>query len=285
MPARARRKPDELYEAMSDAIAYLRAHAADRPGVAEVAAAVGMSPSRFSRAFAAWVGTTPKRFLAHLTKERAKELLAASRDVLGTSRASGLSGPGRLHDLMVTHEALSPGEFKDGRIGIAYGVHVTPFGWCAIGLTGRGICHLAFLESGGAAGAARHMRERWPRATLARDDARTAPYAQRIFALGASRAPLHLVVRGTNFQVKVWEALLAIPPGAAADYAGVARAIGAPRAVRAVGSACGRNAIAFLIPCHRVLAGDGGLGGYRWGLERKEAMLAWEAARGSGPAR
>lgn len=273
-----KRSPEELYETMAQAIAYLRAHAKERPSAAEVAQAVGMSSSRFEHAFAAWVGTTPKRFLAHLTKERAKEILATSKDVTRAAHRAGLSGAGRLHDLLVTYEAVSPGEFKKGNIEITYGIHASPFGWCVIGLTSRGISNLSFIEKGSDRQARANIREKWPHATLVRDDATTEKYAARIFAVGVSKKPLHLLVQGTNFQVKVWEALLAIPPGKAATYGDIARYIGSPKAVRAVGTACGKNAIAYLIPCHRVLAGDGGMGGYRWGTERKELMLTREAA-------
>ncbi len=268
-----RRDATHAYETMAAAIAYLRAHAQEQPGAAEVATAVGMSRSRFEHAFRAWVGTTPKRFLAYLTKERARELLAGT-DLVRASHRAGLSGPGRLHDLLVTLEAVSPGELKRG-FAIRYGVHPSPFGWCAIGITARGICHLSFLERKSLAAAREEIAARWLQATLNRDDAATARVAKRVFAGGKATVQ----VRGTNFQVKVWEALLRIPPGRAVRYADVARAAGAPKAVRAVGSACGRNGVAYLIPCHRVLAGDGGLGGYRWGMARKEAMLVREISK------
>lgn len=268
------RDQNALYETMRDAIAYLRAHAKEQPSAAEVARAVGMSVSRFEHAFAEWAGTTPKRFLGYLTKERAKEQLRASRDVLAAAHAAGLSGPARLHGLMITHEAVTPGEFRSGDIAIAYGIHPSPFGWCLIGVTARGICQLTFMERESDEEARSYLLERWPRAAITRDQSVTAPLAEKIFGKGRGKVPL--LVRGTNFQIKVWEALLRIPEGRVADYATIARMIGAPKAVRAVGTACGSNAIAYLIPCHRVLGSDGGMGGYRWGTLRKEAMLARE---------
>lgn len=259
---------------MAAAIAYLRAHAHEQPDAAEVARAVGMSRSRFEHAFADWVGTTPKRFLAYLTKQRAKELLAGM-DVTRAAHRAGLSSPGRLHDLLVTLEAVSPGEFKRG-FAVRYGVHPSPFGWCAIGITDRGVCHLSFQERESLAAAKRGIAAQWPQATLVHDDVAMARTVARIFARDGK---VKVLAHGTNFQIKVWEALLRIPPGRACRYGDVARAIGKPQAVRAVGSACGANGIAYLIPCHRVLASDGALGGYRWGTGRKEAMLLHETSQ------
>lgn len=269
----------KLYQTMAHAIAYLRDHAKERPAAHEVAAAVDMSVSRFEHAFATWVGTTPKRFLSYISKEHARALLLQAKKNERVIHSTGLSSAGRLHDLMVTYEAMTPAEVKAGNIAIDYGLHPSPFGWCVIGITKRGICQLAFIETNSEAEARVCIHERWPHALLSRDQKKTAVYARQLFDAQAKRKPLHLLVKGTNFQVKVWEALLRIPPGEVSNYGAIAQEIGLPRAVRAVGTACGKNAIAWLIPCHRVLAGDGGMGGYRWGVERKEAILAWEHAQ------
>lgn len=269
----------DLYETMRDAIAYLRAHAHERPSVADAAHAAGMSTQQFSRAFARWVGLPPKRFIAHLSHERAKEMLRGTRDILTASVRAGVASPGRLHDLLVSHSGVSPGEFKRGDIEIRWGVHPSPFGQCVIGVSGRGICALAFLARGDTREAVRALREHWPRASLVHNARATRAYADAIFSPRRSRKPFPLMVRGTNFQVQVWKALLSIPEGSAAKYADIAQAIGRPRAVRAVGTACGRNPIGYLIPCHRVLTSDGAVGGYKWGPERKETILAWESAR------
>ncbi len=263
---------------MRAAIDYLRAHASERPEIDDVARGLGMSPSRFRHAFADWTGITPKHFLAFLTKAAAKKALKRS-DVLTASHRAGLSGPGRLHELLVTYEAVSPGEFKSGDIAITYGLHPCPFGWCLMGLTKRGICNLLFLDSEDDRRARKMLMESWPKATLIRDDQRIATKVDHIFSPKKSTRPIPLLLKGTNFQIKVWEALLKIPSGTIASYAAVARAVGSPGAVRAVGSACGKNPVCFLIPCHRVLASDGGIGGYNGGIERKEALLLWEAAR------
>ncbi len=264
---------------MQRAIEYLRDHAKEHPDAAAVARALGMSVSRFNHLFAEWTGITPKHFLSYLTKERAKRLLAQSPDVLSASYKAGLSGPGRLHELLVTYEALSPGEFKSGDIVIVWGLQKCPFGWCLIALTKRGICHVSFLDTDNERTAIAQLRETWPQATIERDDHRVKPYVAAIFSVKKNRRPLPLLLKGTNFQVKVWEALLRIPQGSIVRYADIAKAIGSPKAVRAVGTACGKNPIAYIIPCHRVLASNGGLGGYHWGVERKEALLAWEDAR------
>lgn len=278
---RTPRNQVELYETMRDAIAYLRRHADQFPSAADVAAAVGMSPSRFEHAFAQWVGIAPKRFLSYLTAQRAKQLLVTERDVLSAAHATGLSSPGRLHDLLVSYEAVSPGEYKRGDIPISYGIHPSPFGWCVIGLTPRGICQIAFVESSADKTARTLLKQAWPAARLMRDDEATRVYARQVFDQGTGRKPMPipLYVRGTNFQIKVWEALLRVPEGCITSYAQLARAVGRPKAVRAVGTACGQNRIAYLIPCHRVLTSEGALGGYRWNPQRKDVLLSWEAAR------
>jgi AraC family transcriptional regulator, regulatory protein of adaptative response / methylated-DNA-[protein]-cysteine methyltransferase len=270
----------ELYEVMRSAIDYMREHALSRPSSTQIAKVVGMSPSHFEHVFAEWAGIPPKRYLSYLVAQKAKFNLH-SGNVLKAAYSSGLSGPGRLHGLMVTHEAVSPGEFKSGEIEITYGVHLSPFGWCVIGLTKRGVCHLSFLDQNNLTMATRRIREDWSKAHLLHDQHATAPYINRIFYPDRKNAkrPLHLLIKGTNFQVKVWEALLAIPDGQVSSYAAIARAVGSPKAVRAAGTACGKNGIAYLIPCHRVLTSKGSLGGYRWGVERKAAILARESVR------
>lgn len=276
---RKRRNKAQLYEIMSQAIAYLREQAPSQPKVEEVAQVLGMSPAHFNQVFAQWVGITPRRFLHYLTKERAKVLLRQSKDVLEVSYRAGLSGPGRLHELLVTYEAVSPGEFKTGEITIHFGLQPSPFGYCLLGVTARGICHLSFLETDDEYKATQLLREAWPSATLVRDEAKVKPYLKQLFGVHQSQQPLPLLLKGTNFQIKVWEALLAIPTGQVASYADIAHLVGSPKAVRAVGKACGQNPVGFIIPCHRVLTSQGQLGGYHWGVARKEAILAWEAVR------
>lgn len=271
---------------MRDAIDHMRTHAKENPTIGDVAHEVGMSASRFEHAFAEWVGISPKRFLAQLAKERAKNNLVGAKDILTAAYSSGLSGPGRLHDLLVTYEAVSPGEFKKGTIDITYGIHRSPFGWCVIGVTKRGICQLSFIETESEREAENIIRTAWPHAQITRDQVHTKTYIQKIFggtnssknSARAAKRPLHLLIKGTNFQIKVWEALLAIPQGKTKSYADIARAIHEPKAVRAVGTACGKNLIPFIIPCHRVLASNGGLGGYSaGGIKRKAAILTAEA--------
>lgn len=267
-----RGKP-ELYETMREAIAYMRAHRDAAP--AEVARAVGMSGSRFSHAFKEWAGLSPKRYLSHLKAEEAKAHLKHG-SVLSASIRAGLSGPGRLHSLLVEHDAVSPGQARGGALELRFGIHPSPFGPMLIGTTSRGIAKLSFLARATSAEATRELRSAWPKASLVRDQQATAPIARQLFKRGAPRA---LVVRGTNFQVQVWKALLAIPAGRTSTYAAIAKAIGSPKAVRAVGTAIGKNPVGYLIPCHRVLTSQGSLGGYRWDPKRKEALLMWESAR------
>ncbi|MDH5535937.1 MAG: methylated-DNA--[protein]-cysteine S-methyltransferase [Betaproteobacteria bacterium] len=268
------------YQRVAQAIIYLQRHAASQPDLATVARALHLSQYRFQRLFTRWAGVSPKRFLQYLTVENAKARLAAG-NLLDVAAQVGLSGAGRLHDLFVTLEALSPGEFKSGGAGlrIAFGMHASPFGDCVVGTTRRGICALQFIDRSADAAAA--LRRDWPDAELVRDDAAIATLARRIFEPLAARhlQPLALVVRGTNFQLKVWRALIALPLGALTSYGGIAQAIGQSNAARAVGAAIGANPVAWLIPCHRVIRESGALAGYRWGTERKAAMLGWEAVR------
>ena len=271
------------YERIEKAIRFIEENVTRQPGLAEIADAVHLSPFHFERMFSRWAGTTPQRFLRYLTKEYARQLLAEAKDVAEVSYRVGLSGTGRLHDLFVTYEAMSPGEYKGrGRgLEIAYGFHPTPFGPCLLAVTSRGICGLTFLPADGPGQALPDLQAAWPEARLAENQSLTGAVAEQLFAPAASSTPkpIHLLLRGTNFQIKVWEALLKIPAGALSSYEALAAAAGSPKAVRAVGTACGSNQIAYLIPCHRVLQKAGAIGGYRWGTPRKRAMLAWEAAQ------
>lgn len=269
----------EHYRRIARAIEFLQQNAETQPGLAEAARHAGLSTHHFQRLFTAWAGVSPKRFLQFLTVEDARRRLAATRSTLDLAAEVGLSGGGRLHDLFVTLEAMSPGEARAGGAGldIRWGLHDSPFGRALIGLTARGVCALHFVDD--VAGAAERLREAWPRAALIRDQAATADTAQRIFApLARPRQPLALLVKGSNFQVQVWRALLALPAGALTTYGDLAAALGKPEAARAVGTAVGANAIAYLIPCHRVIRASGAISGYRWGAARKAAMLGREAA-------
>lgn len=270
------------YVRIEKAIRYLDENFHRQPSLAEVAQAVGLSEYHFQRLFRRWAGISPKRFLQFLTAEHAKQLLRDSRSTLDVAFSVGLSGPGRLHDLLVSTEAMTPGEVKQAGAGllVRYGIHPGPFGESLLALTDRGICALAFLPGGEKESAVEELRRRWPAAELREDATATLPVLQRVF--DGSRelpAPLGLHLRGTNFQIRVWEALLRIPSGAVATYEDVARMIGSPGAARAVGSAVAANPVAYLIPCHRVIRGTGAFGEYRWGSARKRAILGWEAAR------
>jgi len=242
-----------------------------------------MSEFHFQRVFSRWAGISPKRFLQYLTVEHAKRQLAESKPVLDATLESGLSSPGRLHDLFVSVEAVTPGEFKTRGEGIqiTYGFHPTPFGKCLIGVTPRGICWLSFHENGSDRNALRDLQSHWRGAELVEETNATAPIVNQIFSNLEKRekSSLSLLLMGTNFQLKVWQALLRIPRGDVTTYENIGQLIGAPKSSRAIGSAVGDNRVAFLIPCHRVIRKSGMLGGYHWGEPRKRAMLAWEAAR------
>lgn len=236
-----------------------------------------MSPAHFQRVFSQWVGVSPKRYQQYLTLAHARRLLAERHTMLGTALATGLSGTGRLHDLFLTWEAMSPGDYAKGGAGleIKWGWVDSPFGPALVMATDKGICGMGFADEMGAEAALEDLVSRWPQATYVEDPMAIRPLAEAAF--GGKTTSLHLI--GAPFQIKVWEALLTIPSGHVTTYADIAGAIGHPTAHRAVGTAVGRNPISFLIPCHRALRRDGGLGGYHWGLPRKRAMLAWEAAR------
>ncbi len=243
----------------------------------DLAGRMGMSPAHFQRVFSQWVGVSPKRYQQYLTLDHARRLLADRFTVLETSHAAGLSGGGRLHDLFLRWEAMSPGDYALGGAGltIRWGCFPSPFGETLVMATDRGICGMAFTEETGRDAALADLSSRWPGATYVEDAAFVAPLVADAFDRGAAR--LHLM--GGPFQIKVWEALLHVPTGHVTTYSEIANAIGNPAAVRAVGTAVGRNPVSWLIPCHRALRKSGGLGGYHWGLPVKRAMLAWEAAR------
>ena len=268
-------------------IRYLDEHHEVQPALGDLAAASGLSESHFHRLFHRWAGVTPKDFLQCLTAEHAKRRLRESASVLDAALDVGLSGPGRLHDLLVTIEAASPGEFKSGGRGmsIEWALVESPFGRCSLGWNARGICHLAFHEPDETFNEPPSLRENWPHAELRRNDREGNRQAKIIFSPGHERAgTLKTFVRATPFQLKVWRALLQIPTGCVTSYGRIADAIGDPKAARAVGTACGSNFVAYLIPCHRVIRETGVVRGYRWGTDRKSALLAWEASAVSNAA-
>jgi AraC family transcriptional regulator of adaptative response/methylated-DNA-[protein]-cysteine methyltransferase len=268
------------YARVAEAIAWLRTHQREQPNLAALARQLQLSEMHVQRLFTHWAGISPKRFLQSLTLDYARSQLAATRDLLSLSFAAGLSGPGRLHDLFVTLDAVTPGEAKSGGLDVTirYGVHPTPFGDALIAASTRGICKLHFLAPGDNPSALLHAD--WPRATLLADATATAPLVAAIFDATRPTKPLALWVKGSNFQIQVWRALLAIPSGRLATYQAIAQGIGRPRAARAVGSAIAANPLGYLIPCHRVICESGTPGGYRWGVSRKTAIQGWELLRG-----
>ncbi|MDQ3250542.1 MAG: methylated-DNA--[protein]-cysteine S-methyltransferase [Chloroflexota bacterium] len=275
------------YQRIAEAIRYLEANFRQQPDLDQLAAHLGLSPFHLQRLFTRWAGISPKRFVQFLSAAYAKQLLAASHSVLDATYETGLSSPSRLHDLLLATEAVTPGAFKNKGSGlqICYARHQTPFGECLLAATERGICMLVFLdELNNWENAMAELRTRWQGATLLENAQATQPLVDQIFPPGPSRdqRPLTLFLQGTNFQVKVWEALLKIPQGAVASYEDVAQMMGQPNAARAVGSAVGANNIAYLIPCHRVIRKSGIIQEYRWGSTRKKAILGWEAARMAG---
>jgi len=269
------------YAIVRRAIAHIRGNWRAQPEIDAVAHAAGVSATDLHHLFRRWCGLTPKAFLQALTLSHARDLLRASASVLDTAYEVGLSGPGRLHDLFVTHEAMSPGEWKAGGEGltVTYGFHPCPFGMALVMVTPRGLAGLALADAGKERAALRDMKARWPRAKYLEDFAATAPTARRIFdaALWRKDQPLRVVLIGTDFEVRVWERLLDIPMGKLTTYSDLAAKAGAPKAARAVGAAVGKNPICFVVPCHRVIGKSGELTGYHWGLTRKRAMLGWEA--------
>jgi AraC family transcriptional regulator of adaptative response/methylated-DNA-[protein]-cysteine methyltransferase len=274
---------DANWRRMGRAIHFLSARYLDQPSLEDAAAAVNLSPFHFQRLFTRYVGVSPKNFVAHLTLDHAKTDLAQGKSLLDTALDAGLSGPSRLHDLCLKIEAMTPGEYARGGAGVEidYGFHACPFGIALVMATAKGVCGLAFGDEGEEKTVLADMRARWPRAIYREAPERTARIARQIFDSESRPGDLPIHLLGTPFQVKVWEALLAIPDGKVSTYRAIAGRIGNNSASRAVGTAVGRNPISWLIPCHRVLGSDGALHGYHWGLERKRAMLAVEAARQS----
>ena len=285
----SRGRPIELAQAADDydivrqTLAYITDHWRRQPSVEDMAEHVGLSPSHLHHLFRRWCGLTPKAFLQAITLDAARALLRDEATVLDTAYEVGLSGPGRLHDLFVTHEAMSPGDFKTGGEGVvmSFGFHPSPFGKAIVVATDRGLAGLGFCDPGEEPAALADMAGRWPRARLVENTVVTAPLAARIFDPQAwcGDTPLRVVLIGTDFEVRVWETLLRIPMGKATTYSTIAGHIGKPSAARAVGAAVGKNPISFVVPCHRVLGRSGALTGYHWGVTRKQAMLGWEAAQ------
>ena len=271
------------YDVVRRAIAYISKHWRDQPEMEDVADAAGVTTTELHHLFRRWAGLTPKAFLQAITLDHARRLLRDSASVLDATYEVGLSGPGRLHDLFVTHEAMSPGEWKSGGEGltIGYGFHPSPFGSALVMATDRGLAGLAFADKGEEAVALADMRSRWPKATHIENTSMTLPIARRIFepALWRADRPLRVVLIGTDFEVRVWTTLLKVPMGRATTYSDIAAKLAAPKAARAVGAAVGKNPISFVVPCHRVIGKDGDLTGYHWGLTRKRAILGWEAGR------
>ena len=273
--------PAADYSVVRKAIEFISTRWRDQPSIEAIADHVGLSASHFQHVFKRWAGLTPKAFLQAITIERARERLRDSASVLDAAYDVGLSGPSRLHDLFVAHESLTPGDYRRDNLALAYGFHPSPFGEALVVTAPRGLAGLGFVDEGNRAAALDDMRRRWPRALLVEDKAATAPFAARAFdsRLWRPETPLRVVMIGTDFEVRVWETLLAVPMGAATCYSDIARRLGKPTAARAVGAAVGRNPISFVVPCHRVLGRSGALTGYHWGLARKQAIIGWEAGQ------
>jgi AraC family transcriptional regulator, regulatory protein of adaptative response / methylated-DNA-[protein]-cysteine methyltransferase len=271
------------YDVVRRAVAYISEHWRRQPEIEAIAHSAGVTPDELHHLFRRWAGLTPKAFLQAITLDHARRLLRDSASVLDATYEVGLSGPGRLHDLFVTHEAMSPGEWKAGGAGLTlnYGFHRSPFGIALLVATERGLAGLGFADPGEERKALDDMRGRWPQADFREDAAGTAAIAQRVFEpkLWQRDCPLRVVMIGTDFEVRVWETLLKIPMGQATTYSDIAARLHAPKAARAVGAAVGKNPISFVVPCHRVLGKSGDLTGYHWGLTRKRAMLGWEAGQ------
>lgn len=275
------------YQRIAEAISFLEKHATEQPTLDQVSEHIGLSAFHFQRLFKRWAGVSPKRFLQYLTVENAKQLLRNSASVLETSYEVGLSGPGRLHDLFVNVDAVTPGEFKlEGRsLELRYSFQESPFGDCLVAETPRGICYLGFVDGDNRDSALKDLRDNWREATLVEDSLAGREAIRQICTAEKSREQksIKVFLKGTNFQLKVWEALLKIPQGAVVSYGNIANAVGCPKAHRAVGTAVGQNPVAYLIPCHRVLRASGEIGGYRWGTVRKRVLLATEGAASIAP--
>ena len=273
----------EDYEIVRRAIEKISLDFRDQPSLEELAAEVGETPTGLQKLFTRWAGLSPKGFLQAVTLDHARKLLDEGLPLLDTAFELGMSGPGRLHDLFVTHEAMSPGDYKSRGKGltIRYGYHISPFGLALVMVTDRGLCGLTFCDPDEERAAFQDMAGRWPNAAYAEDLSATQPYAARIFdpARWRPEEPLRVVLIGSDFQVRVWEALLKIPMRKARTYSSIATEIGNPAASRAVGAAVGANPVSFVVPCHRALGKSGALTGYHWGLTRKRAILGWEAGQ------
>lgn len=270
------------YERIAQAISFINEHVKSQPTLNEIAAHLHMSQYHFQRLFGRWTGVTPKRYLQTLTVERAKKLLLESQSLLEISESLGLSSGSRLYDHFVTLEAVTPGEYRNGGVGlvIQWAVHDTPFGPAFIAATPKGICRFAFVDYSAIDQLKSELLRQWPQAEFRESKQEIRPLLENMFdAIEKPNGPLSLHVSGTNFQVSVWRALLDIPSGTVTSYKQVANRIGRPRAARAVGTAIGANPIALLIPCHRVIQQSGNLGGYHWGKTRMHAIHAWESAR------
>jgi AraC family transcriptional regulator, regulatory protein of adaptative response / methylated-DNA-[protein]-cysteine methyltransferase len=271
------------YDVVRKAIGHIRSHWREQPDIDAIAEAASVTPTELHHLFRRWAGLTPKAFLQALTLDGARQLLRDSASVLDATYEVGLSGPGRLHDLFVTHEAMSPGEWKTGGEGLTihFGFHPSPFGSALVMATERGLAGLAFADPGEERAALNDMKSRWPHASYLEDSARTTAIARRIFdpTQWRSQQPLHVTLIGTDWEVRVWETLMQIPMGRLVTYSDVAGKINAPKAARAVGAAVGKNPISFVVPCHRVVGKSGELTGYHWGITRKRAMLGWEAGQ------
>ncbi len=269
------------YARIEKAIEYLDRHFREQPALEEVARAVHLSPYHFQRLFSEWAGVSPKKFLQYLTLDFLRERIRAGESIAAAADAAGLSAQSRVYDLFVTMEGVTPQTFRTAGEGltIRYGYHFTPFGRCFLAIADRGICGLAFIEAGTEAAELEAFRQKWPFARLVREEAVTSQTVHQIFGNPAEHRPLRLLVQGSPFQLRVWDALLHIPPGAVSTYEQIARSIGQPGAQRAVGTAIGSNPVAYLIPCHRVIRKTGHWGGYRWGSSRKPAMIGWEMVR------
>ncbi|MEE4276851.1 MAG: methylated-DNA--[protein]-cysteine S-methyltransferase [Halieaceae bacterium] len=268
------------YHLVADAIEYLRSHQGEQPELSALAAELDVSEAHLQRVFSAWAGISPKRFLQSLTRDVAVDALRRSASLLEASLAAGLSGPSRLHDLTLICDAMTPGEIARGGAGLelTWGWAACPFGVALLAFGERGLCELAFHDAA-ASRAAELLHGEWPAAQWRRDDVAAQALADRIFERPLERGRLHLMLRGSNFQLRVWKALLAVGEGQRVSYAQLADLAGRPGAARAVGSAMARNRIAYLIPCHRVIRGDGDVGDYRWGVNRKLALQGWESVR------
>jgi AraC family transcriptional regulator, regulatory protein of adaptative response / methylated-DNA-[protein]-cysteine methyltransferase len=271
------------YAKVCDVIAHVSENWREQPSLAVLAERVKLTPDQLQRLFTRWAGLTPKAFLQALTLDHARKMLRNSASILETSLDVGLSGPGRLHDLFVVHEGMSPGAFKNRGLGlqISYGYHPSPFGVALVMATAYGLCGLSFANAGEEAAALVDMTSRWRNAQYTENSAETAAFAAQLFADQNFRSnqPLRITFIGTDFEIRVWETLLKIPLGQATTYGDIAASVGSPKAARAVGAAVGKNPMSFVVPCHRVIGKSGALTGYHWGLTRKKAILGWEAGR------